>query len=175
MNGEELDGAPGSPPSHERLPRVFLSYAHDDVAFSDLVRRFYKFLRMDRGIDAVFDRVAAQSPQEWTSWMIRQMAEAELAPDVRRGAQWETRHLREVFYADAGAARARVLPVVLPGRHYTVEDFSPQAAEKLLRYLTGQASDRGASTLPTGSDPGALGYADWAGAFADALPRRPKK
>src|SRR5436853_4318834 len=124
MDGDAEDGAPEDRPRPERPPRVFLSYAHDDAEFSDLVRRFYEFLRIDCGIDAVFDRVAAQSPQEWTAWMIRQMAEAdfvlclvspqyraaadaELPPDVRRGAQWETRQLRERFYADADNARAR--------------------------------------------------------------------
>jgi len=169
---------------------VFLPYAHDTPEFADLVRRFYEFLRIDCGIDAVFDRVAAQSPQEWTAWMIRQVAEAdfvlcvvspqyraaadaELPHDVRRGAQWEARHLRELFYDNAERARRRVLTVLLPGSrvddvpiwlgpttgtHYRVEEFNPQAAEKLLRYLhwTGRLSSpcaRPPRELRPGPDP----------------------
>jgi hypothetical protein len=107
-------------------PKVFLSYAHDDAAHEDAVRRFYEFLRLECGIDAVFDRVGAQSPQEWTVWMLRELAEtdfvlcvvspdykaaadAQLPADVRRGAQWEARQLREEFYRDADSARLRIL------------------------------------------------------------------
>ncbi len=87
----------------------------------------------------------------------RAAGEAELPPDVRRGAQWETSYLRNQVYTDAAAARARVLPVLLPGRvvddipiwmnpvaatHYQLVDFNRPAAEKLLRYLTGQAGYR---------------------------------
>ena len=60
MDGDAAEGDLG--PAGDRRPRVFLSYAHDDAGFSDLVRRFYEFLRIDCGIDAVIDRVAAKSP-----------------------------------------------------------------------------------------------------------------
>ncbi len=76
MNGDAVDGASASSLGG-RPPRVFLSYAHNDDESSDLVRRFYEFLGIECGIDAVFDRVAAQSPQDWTAWMIRQMKEAD--------------------------------------------------------------------------------------------------
>ena len=60
--------------------------------------------------------LCAVSPQ------YRAAADAELSPDVRRGAQWETRQIRERFdAADADSARARLLPVLLPGR--SVEDI----------------------------------------------------
>jgi hypothetical protein len=96
------------------------------------VRRFCEFLRVDCGIDAVLDRVAAESPQEWTAWMMRTMkeadfvlcvaspdyraaADADLPADVRWGSQWESRMLREEFYRDEVQARARISAVVLPG------------------------------------------------------------
>ena len=74
--------------------RVFLSYAHDDLPHEEAVREFYEFLRVDCGIDAVFDRVAAQSPQEWTVWMLRAMAEADfvlcvVSPEYRAAAEAE--------------------------------------------------------------------------------------
>lgn len=169
MGGDTAEGD-SAPAPVARPPRVFLSYAHEDDEFSDLVRRFYEFLRVDCGIDAVFDRVAAQTPQDWTAWMIRQINEADyvlslvspqyraaaevsVTPDVRRGAQWETRHLRELFNANIDLARARVLAVILPGRgvedipiwmsptaatYYRVEDLTRAGAEGLLRYLAGQ-------------------------------------
>lgn len=77
MNGDPGDSTRESSPTDPRPPRVFISYAHDDAAFSDLVRLLYEFLRIDCGVDAVVDRVAAESPQDWSAWMIRQMAEAD--------------------------------------------------------------------------------------------------
>jgi hypothetical protein len=153
-----------------RPPRVFVSYSHDNPLHEDLVRRFCEFLRGDCGVDAVLDRVAAESPQEWTAWIMRSVreadfvlcvasadyraaADADLPADVRRGSQWEARMLREEFYRDEAQARARILPVVLPGgrvedipvwlnptsaTHYRVASFTKEGAEALLRYLTGQ-------------------------------------
>jgi len=149
---------------------VFISYANDSPEHTDLVRRFYEFLRIDCGIDAVFDLQAAETPRDWTAWMTREMAEADfilcvaspgyrdaadakLAADVRRGAQWETRQLREMFFSDDAAASRRVLAVVLPGgstddiplwmgprgaHHYALTELTRDAAEPLLRYLTNQ-------------------------------------
>lgn len=165
MAEEEATG-----PAPRRPPRVFISYAHDTPEHEEAVRRFYELLRVDCGIDAIFDRVAAQSPRDWTVWMGRTMAEvdfvlavvsphyraaadAELAPDVRRGAQWETRLLREEFNRNEPSARARILPVVLPGAgvddipawmsptaatHYRIAELTRAGAETLLRYLVSQ-------------------------------------
>jgi hypothetical protein len=149
-------------------PRVFISYAHDSVEHEQSVAEFWVFLRRC-GVDARLDVFAAQFPQDWPLWMeaeltqadfvlmiaspaYRRRSGAEAAPTDGRGAQWESRLLRDEFYRDQTAARNRILPVVLPGRsadelptwvgpsqtHFTVTDFSPDGAEPLLRYLTGQ-------------------------------------
>lgn len=69
------------------------------------------------------------------------------------GVQWEARLLRRLVYEDADASLDRIVPVVLPGgsadnlpvwlggrarTHYTVDGFTLEGAERLLRLLTNQ-------------------------------------
>jgi hypothetical protein len=63
---------------------------------------------------------------------------------------WEARLIRELYYANERAGRAKVLPVVLPGQsadgipswlapiscsHYTITDWSAAGTQGLRRYL----------------------------------------
>jgi hypothetical protein len=146
--------------------RAFISYAHDTTAHVDLVRRFQLFLR-EVGVDARLDLSAASVPRDWPVWMSEQIRESDfvlviaspkyreradgLAPDEEgRGVRWEARLIRDLYYANEGAGRAKVLPVVLPNQstdgipswlapasctHYTVTEWTFAGAQDLLRYL----------------------------------------
>jgi hypothetical protein len=110
---------------------VFISYAHDSAKHVDLVRQFWRFLRLN-GIDARIDLWAAREPRDWTVWTHEQIrlstfvlmvaspaykrrAEGGANSDDGRGVQWESRLLREMRYRNPEDARRRQLPVVLPG------------------------------------------------------------
>src|SRR5580692_3813306 len=110
--------------------RVFVSYAHDDVAHVERVRDFWLFLRAN-GIDARLDLPAAEERQDWAQWTAREVRDADrilvvASPEYRRrdagdaepadgrGVQFEARLIRDRFYADQKAGMALVLPVVLP-------------------------------------------------------------
>jgi SEFIR domain len=146
--------------------RAFISYAHDTAAHIDVVRRFQLFLR-GVGVDARLDLSAASVPQDWAVWMSAQIRESDfilviaspkyreradgLAPDDEgRGVRWEARLIRDLYYANESAGRAKVLPVVLPNQstvgipswlapasctQYTVTDWTVDGAQDLLRYL----------------------------------------
>lgn len=152
-------------------PRVLISYAHDDLGHESQVHALYQLLR-SYGIDAVIDLEAADRPQYWPDWMSRQIRENEfilvigspqyrqsaeglLPADQRKGVRWEARMLKDLFYADEGAARNRILPVLLPGRtaadlpdwlspgaatHYEISELSLEGVGHLLRVLTDQPS-----------------------------------
>ena len=83
----------------------------------------------------------------------KRRAEGDAGAGQGAGAQWEARLLRKLLYEDPGAALDRIVPVVLPGgtpgdlpdwlggsthTHYTVDDFTVDGAEALLRRLTNQ-------------------------------------
>ncbi|HZN18176.1 MAG TPA: CHAT domain-containing protein [Micromonosporaceae bacterium] len=111
--------------------RVLISYAHDNPAHKEQVRRFWTLLRRE-GLDAKLDVVAANERQFWPQWMseqirlarfvlvvaspgYRERAEGAGDPAVGRGVRWEARQLMELLYADAEAGRRKVVPVILPG------------------------------------------------------------
>ena len=148
-----------------RVPRVFISYAHDSDAHREQVRDLWIFL-CAHGVDARIDRVAAEQRQDWTLWMEQQVAEAdrilivaspayktraghEADPDVGRGVQYEARLIRDLFYRDQSDL-GRFLPVVLPGGSiddvpgfltpttstvYRLSEFTVAGAEALLRVI----------------------------------------
>ena len=148
-----------------RVPRVFISYAHDCDTHRETVRDLWIFLRA-HGVNARIDRVAAEQRTDWTLWMERQVAEADrilvvASPAYRQragheadlgggaGVQYEARLIRNLFYQDQSALR-RFLPVVLPGGSpddlpafltpavatvYRVSAFTVDGAETLLRVL----------------------------------------
>jgi hypothetical protein len=113
-------------------PRVFVSYAHDNDEHVERVRRFCVFLRKRGGVDARWDLPAAEMPQDWSLWMLREIraarfvlviaspayrrrAEGDAAADEGRGVQWEANLIRNEVLADQQASLNRFLPVVLPG------------------------------------------------------------
>lgn len=111
--------------------RVFISYAHDDLAHEEHVREFWTFLRA-HGVDARLDKPAAERRRDWPLWMLREAREARfmlvaVSPAYRQraegeapageglGVQWEAALIREEVYTDREAALDRFIPVVLPG------------------------------------------------------------
>lgn len=119
-----------------RAVRVFISYAHDDAAHDAAVHRLWLFLR-ENGIDTRLDLTAAQRPQDWPLWMLREVRRADVvlvvaSPAYKRraegdagggegsGVQWEAGLIRQEVYADRATALLRFLPVLLPG-HVPVE------------------------------------------------------
>ena len=141
------------------------------------MRGFWLFLRAN-GVDARLDLPAAERRQDWAQWMTREVrdadrivvvaspgyrrrAEGDAGPDKGRGVQWESRLIRDRFYADQDAGLQLVLPVVLPGgsadglplwlapastTHYPVTGYTVAGAEALLRVLTGQPLETRAGT-----------------------------
>jgi hypothetical protein len=161
--GDESTGGP------KRPVRAFVSYAHDSAEHQEAVRALWSFLRAS-GVDARLDLSAAEEPRDWSIWMsdqirdcefvlvigspeYRRRAEARAHNDEGRGVQWEAALIRNVLYSDPKGSRARILPVILPGRGiedlpdwltpatstvYRVDDFSVIGAESLYRVLTRQ-------------------------------------
>lgn len=130
-----------------RPPRVFVSYSHDSNSHAEEVRLFATFLRTELGIDARLDQWYEEHRQDWSTWAIEQLAEADFilavaspafrarvdgrAPaDKGRGAQFEGAILRDKMTQDRPTWTRRILPVVLPGRSVSeVPDFlTPYAA-----------------------------------------------
>jgi tetratricopeptide (TPR) repeat protein len=111
--------------------RVLISYAHDDETHRQRVKRFWSFLR-ENGIDASLDLPAAEDPQDWPLWMLREIRAADFVLVVAspmyklraeggapygagRGGGWESRLIRQEVYDDPEGALLRILPIVLPG------------------------------------------------------------
>ncbi|GAA2903180.1 hypothetical protein GCM10010472_71750 [Pseudonocardia halophobica] len=115
--------------------RVFISYAHGVPEHEADVRRLWELLRHN-GVDAVFDRVADEEPQDWSTWTREQVRTADhvlliASPAYRRrfesdvgeedeagpglGVQWEARFIRSELYRDQAGARRKFLTVLLPG------------------------------------------------------------
>ncbi|KUO18935.1 TIR domain-containing protein [Streptomyces dysideae] len=83
----------------------------------------------------------------------KRRAEGDAAPGEGAGVQWEARLLRNIVYENPDAALDKVIPVVLPGEspadlplwlggsthtYYSLEDFTADSADPLLRLLTGR-------------------------------------
>lgn len=114
------------------LGQVFISYAQDDDYHRQKVIEFWQFLRAC-GIDAQLDHSYEGDPQDWPSWMVRQIRAARFVlviaspgyieradGDPRRGegrgVKFEAGLLRDEVYRNRESALGRFLPVVLPGR-----------------------------------------------------------
>ena len=84
----------------------------------------------------------------------RERAEHRGDPTVGRGVRWEARQLQELLYQDGHTGLSKIVPVVLPGGRvedlpdwilpfggttYQVRAFTSDAADLLIRYLTGQS------------------------------------
>lgn len=113
-------------------PRVFISYAHepDGGAHAERVRTLWILLRR-HGIDARLDRPAEERPQDWATWMQREIeaadyvltiaspaykrrAEGSEEPGVGEGVAWEAALIRDIVYRNPTTWYERILRIVLP-------------------------------------------------------------
>jgi hypothetical protein len=128
----------GGAPRHvaPRVPRVFVSYTHDDAKHTEAVRVFSEFLAVDCGLDVHLDRWDLDQPRDWYLWAIDQITKADfvvviasrmcklagdgqMPNDRHLGIQTELSLLRELLHSDRATWRRKLLPVVLPGRSAT--------------------------------------------------------
>jgi hypothetical protein len=113
------------------VPKVFVSYAHESDEHKAQVLAFATFLR-DAGIEAILDLWSTGARQDWYSWAIREMTDADFVlvvaseryrttgdgngpSAVNRGVQSEAALLRELVYTNRDTWLTKVLPVLLPG------------------------------------------------------------
>ncbi|OIK28695.1 SEFIR domain-containing protein [Streptomyces malaysiense] len=135
-DGDVGEAGAGAGPGVRRtdgVPRVFVSYAHDDEPHVEQVRLFADFLARDCGLDVVLDRWDTDRRRDWYLWAAEQVREADFvlvvaSPMCRRvgdgqientrhrGLQSELALIRENLHADRATWTTRLLPVVLPGR-----------------------------------------------------------
>jgi hypothetical protein len=149
-------------------PRLFISYANDNGSHAQAVRALWRSLRdngIDAKID-VADQDERQNWPHWmrqqidaadfvivvasTAYRARSGQQAQLGAGL--GVQREPALLDDRVYGNPEVAR-KILPVLLPGENvdgipeflgpfggtrYTVDSFTPEGMEQLLRALTGQ-------------------------------------
>lgn len=110
--------------------KVLISYAHENDRHRDTVARFAELLAA-AGIDIVIDRMAAGERQDWASWTIERIREADRVlvvvsrgyrerfegtgpPDVGRGVQFEGLIISDEIYGDHRTGLRKFIPVLLP-------------------------------------------------------------
>lgn len=115
----------------ERSPRVFISYAHEDLEHKAQARHFGNLL-IKCGINVHIDQWEPSQRKDWHLWAIHQIQEADFVlilasptckavgdgavePNRNRGMQSETAILRELQQQDREQWGPKLLPVVLPG------------------------------------------------------------
>jgi hypothetical protein len=119
--------------SDRKVPRVFITYAHDTPEHKALVERFATFLRGVIGLDVHLDSWYDNVRRDWSLWATQHLSEADFIlviasgeykrradgtamPHEGRGSQFEAAIIRDNLTRDLRRETERVLPVVLPGR-----------------------------------------------------------
>lgn len=114
------------------MPRVFVSYAHDNQDHKIQVLRLCEVLR-GQGVDARLDTYDDNERRDWYAWYVDQVNRADFvlviasrdyriagdgqaAATCNRGVQSEAALLRDLLHADRPTWTKRILPVILPGR-----------------------------------------------------------
>ncbi|MFE3188036.1 SEFIR domain-containing protein [Nocardia sp. NPDC059240] len=120
----------GSAPNSPHVPRVFISYTHDDRDHSMAVLRFGEFLAADCGFDVHMDRWDLDVRRDWYLWAIEQITAADfvviiaspgckrvadglVGNEENRGMQSEMSILMDRLNYDRETWRRKLLPVVL--------------------------------------------------------------
>ncbi|HFG6990484.1 toll/interleukin-1 receptor domain-containing protein [Acinetobacter baumannii] len=148
-----------------KIPKVFISYAHENKALSDQVLNFSNELR-SLGIDAEIDQYEEAPPQGWAKWLLKQIAESDYVLVVASpiyyarskdysddskglGAKWETTQIIQNVYENVNN-NTKYIPIFFdidskqyildPLRPYTYYDISnDKQKNKLINRLSGKS------------------------------------
>lgn len=148
-----------------KIPKVFISYAHESEKLSDEVLQFSDELRA-RGIDSEIDQYEEAPPQGWAKWMLKQIDEADFVLVVASpiyyarskdssnepkglGAKWETTQIIQNIYESVNN-NTKYIPIFFdkdqvqyildPLKPYTYYDISNQKQKnKLINRLAGKS------------------------------------
>ena len=108
---------------------VLISYAHEDEHHRANVGQLARLLT-DAGINIVIDQSVGSERQDWASWTLERIRDADrvlivvsaqyrerfegtVEPDVGRGVQFEGLIIREEIYRDQRAGLLKFVPVLL--------------------------------------------------------------
>lgn len=140
-----------------KLPRAFISYAHDSPQHQEKVIALAELLQRS-GVAVVLDEWAKDRRVQWPAWArqwmnasdfilviaspaYRRVGRGEVRDDRSRGIQAEHAHIEELLYRQPQAWFHRILPVLLPGCR--AEDIP-----EVLRPFSGTQYHVRALTLP---------------------------
>lgn len=111
----------------EKNPKVFISYSHDDIEFSNLVLEFSNKLR-NEGIDTILDQYEESPAEGWPRWMENAVEKSDYVlsiaskgylsktkslekHDIGRGVKWEVNIIYNLLYNN-GSLNTKFIPVV---------------------------------------------------------------
>lgn len=130
-----------------KVPRVFICYAHDNVAHTETVRKFAEFL-CACGIDTHIDRWDLEQRRNWSQWAIyninasdfvlviasplcKAVGDGKVDNKANRGLQSELVMLADKQHTDRQVWTKKILPVVL----------APTTPDDLPDFLTARTFD----------------------------------
>ncbi|WP_288414808.1 toll/interleukin-1 receptor domain-containing protein [uncultured Acinetobacter sp.] len=150
-----------------KIPKVFISYAHESEALSDQVLNFSNELR-SLGIDAEIDQYEEAPPQGWAKWMLQQIDESDFVLVVASpiyyarskgsnndpkglGAKWETTQIIQNVYQSVNN-NTKYIPIFFesdseryildPLKPYTFYDISNEKQkDRLIKRLSGKSEN----------------------------------
>lgn len=150
-----------------KIPKVFISYAHESEALSDQVLNFSNELR-SLGIDAEIDQYEEAPPQGWAKWMLQQIDESDFVLVVASpiyyarskgsnnepkglGAKWETTQIIQNVYQSVNN-NTKYIPIFFesdseryildPLKPYTFYDISNEKQkDRLIKRLSGESEN----------------------------------